>query len=44
MGTLSPTNIILNNRLILQNIINASLDELEEGSIVSETEDIDDVT
>ena len=32
-----------NNRLVLQNIIHASLDELEDGALVAESEDLDDL-
>ena len=42
-----PTNGLmmwLNNSLLLQNIINASLDDLDESVLVAESEDVEDLT
>ncbi|CAI2380697.1 unnamed protein product [Moneuplotes crassus] len=34
----------INNHLMLENMVNSSLDELEENSLVIETEDLEDLS
>ena len=34
----------INNHLMLQNIINANLDELDENTLIAENEDLDELT
>ncbi|CAI2380755.1 unnamed protein product [Moneuplotes crassus] len=44
LSTGNMMSIILNNNLVLQNMVNSSLDELEESTMASTSEDLDELS